>query len=1459
MGINDKIYDRIVSNMTDVRLYENGVQLQNRRILTRHQKNLRVLLSTDIQASVTKEVNRFGKELLVHNTTSLQEFSTAQLDFHTDNINKDVSKFYSTKKPNTKQFLAKVSGPSIKGTNDVRKNIKNIASGELVRIQNKVKLGLAEGLSRKQIVNNVLKTTKLTQHQAATLTRTAITSTQSAALSEVGNSNRELIAGYMFTAVLDSRTSPICSHHNGKLYSIDDKSYQPPLHWNCRSSLVPVVKSKDELLKVRSDKMNLIELAKKQPDQLTGLAKARESYSGWLKRQSVATQEALLGGVEQALLFKTGVLKVAEYVTPTGKGLTISALRRKAALLTSIYPNRHLVKDNNIQSVAATPNRLLNNPKHKTDLRNLLLSDSNDFSQSIALTDFKGTSLVGKQASRRRAANQFDERNFAFDPMTGEIRNTNLYDPNFQLLQERIDFMRASKTLTKEQKNFIEDMAGSLENRISTNQQSVIVENLRVVFERYAKDKKPWENFGSVVRAENRFAVQNVSRLLDVRSRQRSSLFGNYLTEGSPKIQIMGKYYSFDDLQKNMLSDQRYIDNWRAGEGVKLAKKFYLSGRAPARLYFKKLVDKYPTKKKFIAKLRKDNPTWAKAYDLFFKTNKKIPSDSWITKTFASGRETLRSLIDLEFRNIKKTPSTKLLDKTSANVITKAVKLVASGQSTDYDALSINIGKMFSKEFDNIIPWNSHTIKDYHKEGSKLLDMMVDKGLIKVGMRGKVRRGVLDVDTGRASGSWGDTISREVTVVDKNLLKLQEAERRATIASRLGIVSERDRLYVKAGKLNYYNARGKETGRSVITRSASTTFDPKQMDRDFANMLNHTQSVRYTVDKDFVGFMDSVVRFRDPRGNSKYWDSLNEFRHLILKRGEQGYSMLATAKWHMQRAKPFRVNAQIDGRGRVYHTGYLSPTGGETVRPFLNSYRKVDMTPGAVDELKIQLGAMIGPGTEALTQAGRRAIFARAENDLLELGNLLLANTQKDARIRKFLEHPLIRKFEGEEIPKITRLALEYARVHKHVKGDFTNVDLLKKYKTQLMIENDASSSGAQIMGLSTGDRSISINSNVLATPQKNRLYDLVAMDTANDSDFLKIAALRDADIDWEDLAKAAKAQNMVSFYGAGEATQAANIEAKFSKVLSGKGFTVITKQEVTSLSERFSTLIKQSDRIGANSVSLELQAMKKELIELVNNNMPIGRSLLKEALVIHPDVADFATKLTNSGRGLIGPKEFEAVSKIMSKHLALRAPVTKNFTQFWNRAAKEYVRETQSTDIPWVTFDGKALKQTGYRVPTQQRIEFTDPVTGRKVANIYETTATDGKLIGKSSIQRAGIGAGVNGNHMNDATLVRQFHLWGRKQNIETATIHDAFFTNIGHSDLAKDALRNIYADALDGETIRKTLKSMRDNGMTYKTYQRLLREAKFLGLIDPPNKITRREILAPVGTGEDWYGIGP
>lgn len=1467
MDINQRIFDQIVDHMGDVRLFEESVQIGNRRILKRHRERLRDLLRLDLEKrpvsaseSMRREQSRFATELFSWQKTNMLELSSAEIDFYSNALYKQTRDFYRTQRPSTRELLSEITGPALRGEKTLKGNILNISSGELVRIQTKVKAGLAAGANPEQIIREVLKTTKITQHQAATLTRTSITSTQRDAVMSIMEKNDPIIQGYMFSAILDGRTSSICRYHNGKIYPVSEKRYRPPLHFNCRSTMVPVLKSKIKLQEEANQLINQEALAKKNPNSLTGKLPAKESFGEWIKRQNWDVQVKMLGGEFQANLFREGKLKADSFINAAGKALSITALRRRAALATEVFTPRQKMREATIDIKVARPSTLVTNPKFRTEVRNLYVLDSDDWNKTFALTDFKGTTLQGKQTARRRAGNQLDESNHSFDPLTGEARNNNLYDPNFQLYQERLDFMRNSKVLKAEHKGFIQEVADSLEDKVSVNQQTVVIENLRVVLERAIKDGKPWEDFAAVLRAENRFAVQNVSRLLETRQRQKFSLFTRFFgTKDDPEIQIMGDYFTLDELNAKLLNDQREIDAFRRKYGTDIAAKLYTRGKLPLRAYVQGMAGKFPTKKKVQKKLLEFVPL-KKEYDELKKKIGKFrePKDEWWIRQAAKLNESYRHIIDLEWLTASKKPSTTILDEKAINSLSKAVKLVASGQMTDYDGLAIAIGKQFAKDFEDVIPFQKHTLQSYHKEGSRILDYMVKQRMIRTNFRGKTRRGVYDVETGRASGPWQDTVSREVEVLDKDMLKLQMAERRVTIARRLGVVNPRDRLYVRANKKNYVDARGNETGIPIISRGKAASYDPSQIDHEMANMMNHAMNVEYEVDNQFVDFMDSVVRFRDPRGKAAYYDSINEFRHDIIKRGDAGYGLLTTAKWHAQRGKPFKTYVYIDSRGRVYHRGYLTPTGGEMVRPFLNDSKATPMNFRALEELRLQTGALIGPGTEALTHQGRMGIFARHEKDILELGQILMHTTQRDRRIREFLEHPLIRSTEGVEVPKMARLALEYARIHKHTVGDINNNALLKTYKTRLMVENDASASGAQIIGLSTKDRSISYASNVVPTPQKNRLYDLVAMDTIDDPEFKKIPALRDAGLTWEDLAKGAKAANMVTFYGAGAATQAANVTNKMVKVLQSKGFVTVTKDELKDQLRIVDGKIKLADRIGADATVAELRGFREELIEMVNNQQSTGMKLLKEAEEIHPDTAEFVKKLMDRRRGLVGPKDFERVSEIMAKNLNDRAPVTGKFIQFWKKVAKAYVTDAQSVDIPWVTFDGKIMTQR-YRPKLQQRIDFVDPVSGRKIANIYQAEADDGKLLGKGSVADASIGLGVNGNHSNDAVIVRRFHLWGREQGISTGTIHDAFFTNVAEADRAVYKLREIYADAMESETIKNTLKEMHRRGMSRENYLALLQDARDAGLIDVKDPVKRSEILAPIPEGQTYYGIGP
>jgi len=201
-------------------------------------------------------------------------------------------------------------------------------------------------------------------------------------------------------------------------------------------------------------------------------------------------------------------------------------------------------------------------------------------------------------------------------------------------------------------------------------------------------------------------------------------------------------------------------------------------------------------------------------------------------------------------------------------------------------------------------------------------------------------------------------------------------------------------------------------------------------------------------------------------------------------------------------------------------------------------------------------------------------------------------------------------------------------------------------------------------------------------------------------------------------------------------------------------------------------------------------------------------------------------------------------------------APITNEFISFWKDVARSYIRNTGSTQIPWVTFDGKIMYQN-YRTSVEHRIDYIDKLTGRKISNIVQVAPETDALLGAASEIHARSGLGVNGNHANDATLVRQFHLWGKKNNIDTATIHDAFFTNVAHSHKIKPEMQKLFAQALESDTIRNTLKEMKKRGLPNSEYKRLLKEAEDRGLLD--GGLTKQDILRVMESNEEFYGIGP
>ena len=1510
MSANKDLYDRSVDHAAKLRLHEEELQIQVARKMRAHEDRLQKLFAKDGRsASYMRELKRANKDIFSFANTSIRELGMAELDFQANSLNKAVGSIYKVNKPRSLPFIGQISGAKIKGNRNLEQQVGSIIEGEAKRIDAFLKRNPTA--SKKELLDGIKQQSKMSRAQLDALMTTSITQTEAEALTETLKGNKHVIKGYRFTAVLDSRTSEICAHHDGRVYDIDDKRYLPPLHWNCRSVAVPVTVDAEQLAASNSRRVNKRKLKAADTSYFDGRVPTVEDYDTWLRRQPLDTiMRHLNYSDEKYNLFVQGNLKLNQFTGPKGKYLTIEQLRKLDNAATSFNPvtqNRYQpAKNHDFKVAAKNVDDLLTSPAAREQLEELFIIDSNASLSPLSTTDFRGVISKTKRNNRFRA-NTLDEDNFWFDPTTGESFNPLIYRPDPETLTSRIAKVKASKILNKEQKRFIEEFSDQLTDKLSTNQRSAVVENLRIVFERQLNPAstnfgQPWANFTAVVRGEMTNSVQNVSKLMETRVRVRSNVYSQFNGVNKPAgVSILGKERTFNDISKDIRKNQRFVNDWRDGKGLELATKLYLKGKAPMRTYFMppSQINELDFKKKILKSLdnaleRANLPK--RAYNamkeqlaVWTRNPVEVAEDAIID--FANEtRARWRSFIDLEFlyrkgnfslrkKIVEGSPATQ---RKAIKTLSAAMEEIGKGMSTDYDAVAIAIGKRIRKDFQTDFPWRKPKLNDYHKDGSRLLKELQEMKVIRVNHAVKDRRSAIDLDTGRPdAGAFKETTMREIEALDSDLIDLQRANRELYVGRRIGITDETQVPRLKKKGLLYEDAYGTTINEKAITRSASSRFAGdddvlgRHLDRDFIDQVTFANKQKWQLDNDFTKFIEDVVYYT-PRSDRRGPRTPNGLKDLIHKRGEQGYGLMQSLKWHRQNGTQWSNLHQWDGRGRFYEQGYLAATRGETIRPFLQSPKAIGMTANGLDELMIQLGATIGEGVETLSQQGRRAIFMRNKDDLIELGSIMQGRyRQPNRNIEDFLNHRLIAGHDAEEIPKIARYALEVKRIDDHLrKAGYTmetaiqsrkGLAHLKKYKTTLMVENDASSSGAQIIGLSTRDRQIAEISNVVPTTSKQRLYDIIAQRTASDPRYRKIQRLGD-DIGWEDLAKAAKAQNMVTFYGAGEATQIANIEAKLAeRLLKKTNQVIIYKDKVPSnlkdndrvfsyrdISDTLKREIAEAELAGLDATSMQLKNLKSGIDDVILNEAPMDSKLLHMARDTHSDAEMFIEKLTNTREGLVGPKEFERISSIMSEYLADLAPVTEEFINFYKDAARSYVPVSGTVDIPWATFDGKVLTQR-YRPKVEQSIQFKDPVTGRMVSNIYRDVVDDDFLKGKGSIGDAVTGLGVNGNHMNDAAIVRQYWLQSRKSDKRVATVHDGFFSHLEEADWTKVTLNDLYAEAVESNQIKRQLKAMRDFALDNLNKSNIAARRKRVdSLLDnvQSGNFTRQQINAAIDT---------
>lgn len=194
----------------------------------------------------------------------------------------------------------------------------------LKAVRQQVQFGMAREESIDQIAKRLRGTAlQATEAQVEAITRTAVNDIATTAAFETYSANQGVTTEYQFVATLDSRTTPLCASLDGKTFAYADSSApRPPLHFNCRSTIVPVVDWEALGLPAPPGGTRAARGAAGKSVQV----KASWDFEVWLKKQTAAFQDQWFGSRARGVEFRSGRKTLGQLVRADGRFVTVESL-----------------------------------------------------------------------------------------------------------------------------------------------------------------------------------------------------------------------------------------------------------------------------------------------------------------------------------------------------------------------------------------------------------------------------------------------------------------------------------------------------------------------------------------------------------------------------------------------------------------------------------------------------------------------------------------------------------------------------------------------------------------------------------------------------------------------------------------------------------------------------------------------------------------------------------------------------------------------------------------------------------------------------------------------------------------------------------------------------------------------------------------------------------------------------
>lgn len=186
-------------------------------------------------------------------------------------------------------------------------------------IENKIRAGIIEGKSVDQMVRDIMRVANQAhKRDVRTVVRTAFNLAGSEARRAVTNQNIDVISGEKWVSTLDGRTSLVCQGLDGKTFAVGEGRY-PPAHFSCRSLRIPIVDQRYAVPGIKGKRSS------RDESGVVSQVGGETTYNSWLKRQSAAFQDEVLGE-DRAKLFRGG-MNVDKFTDDNGRTLTLDELK----------------------------------------------------------------------------------------------------------------------------------------------------------------------------------------------------------------------------------------------------------------------------------------------------------------------------------------------------------------------------------------------------------------------------------------------------------------------------------------------------------------------------------------------------------------------------------------------------------------------------------------------------------------------------------------------------------------------------------------------------------------------------------------------------------------------------------------------------------------------------------------------------------------------------------------------------------------------------------------------------------------------------------------------------------------------------------------------------------------------------------------------------------------------------